>query len=549
MHSNWDMNGEAWQALQQLPHLIRFSLTSDSSMGTNLCHMSALAPLAGTLQHLTIYTSVPPDEQVQQEQVVDYNALGSLTQLTTLLLPVVEKRQGLDSISRCSKLVNLILESDSAAASMVLTLLEWSSLCQLTQLQVLELPGLTCLGPRQASSSWEMLFGLQQLQQLNGLVLPHSALPALAKLPNLNYLMCFWEQEVGQQDALLQQPWNRCLSVITLVVCGGTLLLWGFPGLLELMQRKPWAPAVFEAAAQHCTALVRLCLDRKSEEGIEPQEYPKAWQRSSFRASAPAAARSAALCKLAGLQQLRRLELAVDDNTEVAALSAFQQLHSLSLIVPARSECSVRSLLMLAALRQLQGLQLELPGWSCHNLLPSQLEDLLLLLSSVRHVKSLFIKVLKKDFDEVYSVVVAAVVVMREQGLMPKLHYTDEFGLFELGRTGHLLGVGRLLGADSDAEDHDAIIGGGNAESDGEGGSEDEGSDEDGAESDEEGDGNGNGGSEDEGGEAAGVDGGDGDGGGGGGDGGEGAGGGAAVSHGGGNAGVVGADAYENAVD
>jgi hypothetical protein len=235
---------------------------------------------------------------------------------------------------------------------------------------------------------------------------------------------------------------------------------------------------------------------------------------------APGAARTAALRKLAGLQKLQQMELAVADNAEVATLSVFKQLQGLTLIVPACSSCSVRGLPLLAALRQLQCLQLEVPGKSCSVWKDEDL--LLLLLSSMRHVKTAYIKVLEKDFTEVYYAVVAAFEAMCEQGLIEDLHVTDESALLERSRTGFLLGVRPLLDAGSGDE----------------------------------GDGNDDGGSEDEGDDAAGAGGGNADGVGGGGEdgaaaggGGEGAGDGAADHHGDGDNGCVGADADDDGVD
>jgi hypothetical protein len=237
LRGNWNLNRQAWQAIQQLPSLSPLSVRVDSGMSSNMCHLSALEPLAGTLQHFSIGLRRPADAHVQQEQAVDYSALGSLTQLTSLLLSVVPERQGLHSIGKCSKVTQLAISARlpadaSSAAFMVLTPLEWSNMCQMTQLQTLNLWGLAC---GQHSSGWQHLSGRQQLQELDIPIMPYAALPALASLPKLRNVRCRWEQEEEQQPAVVQQFQSaRCLSVQTLIVLQGTPPLWAFPGLLEL---------------------------------------------------------------------------------------------------------------------------------------------------------------------------------------------------------------------------------------------------------------------------------------------------------------------------
>jgi hypothetical protein len=283
---------------------------------------------------------------VQQELAVDYNVLGSLIKHTELLVPVVEQRQGLDSISRCSELVSICLgptqepaRRASLAALGELKAFEWSSICTMTPLTALVLPGLSCAQFNQ-SSTWDLLSNLQQLQTIYAEVLPVAAVPALAQLPALEELMCHWEQGDGQQ---LPTTGNKCTSVSELIVLGGTPPFWAFPGLRDLRCCGRWEPSSFESLAKYCTGLEMLCFlcDDTNEQG---QMRP--WQASSFAlqtASAPSADRCAALRKLAGLQQLRHLELAVLDDAEVAMLPAFHQLECLTVIVPIGSRCNVRA--------------------------------------------------------------------------------------------------------------------------------------------------------------------------------------------------------------
>ncbi|WIA12031.1 hypothetical protein OEZ85_012111 [Tetradesmus obliquus] len=125
-------------------------------------------------------------------------------------------------------------------------------------------------------------------------------------------------------------------------------------------------------------------------------------------------ARTAAMSSLAALQHLKEIALSVNENAEVAAVSALQQVELLLLVVPMRSSCSVHGLAVLAAMRQLQELTLELPGFSKDSL---QEADMQLLLSAVRHVQRFTVKVQEKHVEAVQEVVQSAERALTEQGL------------------------------------------------------------------------------------------------------------------------------------
>jgi hypothetical protein len=120
----------------------------------------------------------------------------------------------------------------------------------------------------------------------------------------------------------------------------------------QIIQWETWQPAVFSSIAQHCQQLTAL----------EFVFLADAARTASMHAAAPAAERVAAIRSLAGLQQLRKLEFAVNDSREVAALAAATQLRTLRLQVPVGSSCSVGGLMHLVALRRLQQLDLEPRG-------------------------------------------------------------------------------------------------------------------------------------------------------------------------------------------
>jgi hypothetical protein len=220
---------------------------------SSILHVSALAPLASTLRTLDM---APDVYQLQQNKIVDYSALSSLSSLTALGLPLAADRQGLSSISSCALLQRLGLEFKGAAdAAQQVTLQpsELSALGQLTRLTSLALQGTGC----KDSASWSFLSSLRRLKDMCVVPgLPHAAVAALAHLTCLTELVCGWQQQDG-----LPQTTQRCAAVRRLFAVDGVPPLCAFPGLTSLVQCNPWDPAVFTSAAQCCTRLEALQLE------------------------------------------------------------------------------------------------------------------------------------------------------------------------------------------------------------------------------------------------------------------------------------------------
>jgi hypothetical protein len=401
--TEWLGHPRVWQAVAQLPglHTLQFEAAgSDVVMPpSSVAQLSALAGLASTLQTLEI----PPGlNQQQQSQVVDYSALGSLSRLTSLTLPLSVERQAFGSISTCSQLQHLHLGCEAGATAGHHVTLQPGELCalsQLTQLTRLWLYGAAC----EDSAGWNFLSSLRQLQELAvEPCLPYTAVAALAHLTCLSELSCGWEQREGAQ-----QPTARCAGVRDLSVQNGVPPLCAFPGVTSLMQCMPWEPAVLASAAECCTQLKELALQDSFGGHL-------ICETGSLHASAPAAARTAAVSSLAALQQLQKLTLSVNDNAEVAVASALRHVTQLCLVVPLVSSCTVPGLVVLAAMQQLQWLTLELVSASKSSL---QDADVQVLLSAVRHVPHVGLRVQEKHLRGVQGVVRRAKTVLTEQGL------------------------------------------------------------------------------------------------------------------------------------
>lgn len=400
----WHAHPRVWQALGQLQGLNSLQFRAADStvlmLPSSVAHMSALASLASSLHTLVID---PPFKQLQQEEVVDYSALSSLSSLTCLSLPLAAERRGLSSISSCCQLQGLCLEFKGvtgAAQQVTLQPSELSALGRLTQLTGLLLDGTAC-GDH---AGWSFFSRLRQLQQLSVKpVLPHTAVAALAHLTCLSQLTCGWEQHEGPPHANV-----RCAAVRELLVADGVPPLHAFPGLTSLMQFMPWEPAVLCSAAECCTQLEELRMYSKFGGSLVTE-------RGSLPVSATAAARTAALSSLAALQHLQHLDVSVNDNAEVAAVAALQQVKRLVVVVPTRSSCSMQGLaVMAAAMKQLQHLTLQLSNGSRSTM---QEADVQLLLCAVRHVRSVQFGVQERHVRGVDLAVRRARRALTEQGL------------------------------------------------------------------------------------------------------------------------------------
>jgi hypothetical protein len=400
----WHARPRVWHAIGQLPGLKVLRITS-AAVGvqmpiSGLAHLSALSNLASSLQTLDIAMHC---RQHEPNQVADYSALGSLSGLTSLSMPLAAVRQGLNSISSCSKLRRLELvaedEEDEARES-TLQPNELAALGQMAQLTRLQLLGAAC----ESTSDWSFLSRLQQLQDLDlepGL--PCCAVTALAHLTCLSTLMCGWQQQ--QRPGLVTA---RCAAVRVLGVGSGVPPLCAFPGVVELLQSRAWDPSVLGSVSKCCTQLKRLTLHQLFGGSVVCSE-------GSLLVSAPAAARTAALSSLTALQQLSILALSVNDNAEVTAVSGLKQIRRLLLVVPLQSTCTVQGLAVcLAAMSQLQAIRLELSGSSKRSLVDA---DVQLLLSAVRHVPRVGILVQQQHVEGVQEVVQRAEGVLKEQGL------------------------------------------------------------------------------------------------------------------------------------
>jgi hypothetical protein len=74
---------------------------------SSFVHLSALSNLASCLH--TLHVEQQSCNQDEPNQVANYSALGSLSCLKYLRMPLAAARQGLDSISSCTKLSSLSL--------------------------------------------------------------------------------------------------------------------------------------------------------------------------------------------------------------------------------------------------------------------------------------------------------------------------------------------------------------------------------------------------------------------------------------------------------
>uniref|UniRef100_A0A383W4Q4 Uncharacterized protein n=1 Tax=Tetradesmus obliquus TaxID=3088 RepID=A0A383W4Q4_TETOB len=411
----WHAHPRVWQAFGQLLGLgsLQFSAASTGvqMLPSSIAQVSALAGIASSLRTLLVE---PGLDQLQADQAVDYSALGSLSSLTRLCLPLAAERQGLSSISSCCQLQRLTLEfkdaSDAVALLRQQVTLQSSELAALGEL--MQLTRLTMDGTPSApseDSGWSFLSSLQQLRVLDVTAcLPHTAVAVLAHLTCLTSLRCGWEQHrTGQPRAEV-----RCTAVRELCVLDGAPPLCVFPGLTEIIQCMAWDPAVLSSAAECCPQLNLLQMCNEFGGGL-------ACDAGSLLASAPATARTAAVSSLAALQQFVQLSLAVNDNAEVCALAALQQVKVLYLVVPVSSSCSVQGLAVgLAAMRQLQDITSELPDSINSSL---QHDDVQLLLSAVRHVDRVEYMVQQKhvEVEVVQDAVQSAIRVLTEQGLPP----------------------------------------------------------------------------------------------------------------------------------
>jgi hypothetical protein len=177
-----------WQAIAQLPGLnaLRFwSGSNDALMPpSSLAQLSALAGLAGTLHTLEMLRKF---DRRQQHQVVDYSALGSLSRLTAVVLPLAAERQGLGSISAQLQQLHLkFTAAEGTVQQVTLQPSELSALGQLAQLNRLVLVGTGC----EDNAGWSFLSSLRQLEGLYVPSLPHAAVAALAHLTCLSKLKC-----------------------------------------------------------------------------------------------------------------------------------------------------------------------------------------------------------------------------------------------------------------------------------------------------------------------------------------------------------------------
>jgi hypothetical protein len=192
---------------------------------------------------------------------------------------------------------------------------------------------------------------LNKLQEVDLDGWSSSMLPSLAQCTQLSSLHGEWVKPPAagtRRRSSGNAPIIECPSVLTLGALGDWPVA-SFKQARHITQWETWQPAVFKSIAQHCQQLTALKF-----ECLEDRE-----RTASMPAEAPAAQRVAAIRSLAGLQQLRLLEVTVNDSREVAALAAATQLRTLGLLVPVGSSCSMTGLMHLVALRRLQQLVLD----------------------------------------------------------------------------------------------------------------------------------------------------------------------------------------------
>jgi hypothetical protein len=230
----WHADEQVWEAIGQLPQLRFLMLTwDDLDVTMTPRHLSALAPLASTLQALNVRQHRWPEQELNS--TIDHSFVGAFTTLTSLGLQLPPSRTGLDSVSGCCGLRKLNLSVEEwTTEDVALKRNEVAAICQLAGLEEMHLYGLT-LGER--NDACGLLPGLKQLQQLYVPWLHYAAVPALASLRQLKVLTCGWDhQQLGDS----WRSARRCTSLQTLRVVSGKPPLWAFPGLEVLFQKYPW---------------------------------------------------------------------------------------------------------------------------------------------------------------------------------------------------------------------------------------------------------------------------------------------------------------------
>jgi hypothetical protein len=229
---------------------------------------------------------------------------------------------------------------------------------------------------------------LQQLQQLhlNGLNL-FDALPTLAKLTQLSSLTGRWQTppaapQAGAAGAM------QLTAVRHLAILGGYVPFSAFPAVQTVMYSDTCSPNALLSLSQHCKSLQALTADATWDKDT-----------NTLAPTATAEERTAAVASLAALPQLHSLFLAVNDNAEVSALAVVSQLQQLTLFVPYGSRitrgCSAMGLASLALLRNLQLLELQLPGLFIEG------EAVCGMISSMQCIQSVEMCVMPGDDDEV----------------------------------------------------------------------------------------------------------------------------------------------------
>ncbi|KAF8063016.1 hypothetical protein HT031_003855 [Scenedesmus sp. PABB004] len=350
LSSSWAGSDAAWRAVGLATQLtrvaVRFEIIDDTALrsAAMLSHLSALTAVSALASLDVDIAGVDGVHSSAQH----YGWLAGLAALTQLVLPLVPDHQGLAAIGACAGLRSLVLgmqySSDDAGDSV------WPMLGEAECTALARCRRLTSLNVRVDQGSdphlLAALAALTGLQDLTVDQLSRESLPCLPSLSRLTRLEGSWVEGGAASGAIA-----ACSSVVELWG-SGLVLFEAFPCLREAVQAGPWPPTSLQRLAAHCSGLTALGLCCYDE-----------WAGPSFEAGTSAQAeRVAALRALAGLKELRVLDVSASDDAEVAALATPTQVTGLQLRVPTGSACTPAGLMGLARMTWLCDVWLELFG-------------------------------------------------------------------------------------------------------------------------------------------------------------------------------------------
>jgi hypothetical protein len=348
--------GPIWEIVGQATQLTELQLLLEDCCRPGLVALglSALLPLSSTLCDLLIHQDGDIQVEAESQSATEcWHSLSHLICLTSLDLDLNSSRTGLSAIQSCTALRRLQLYfkghplSEAGCRPSIEECAALAQLTGLTELLLVPLKLTPLFAQSRAADGAEavalksMMQHLQQLQQLNlsGLYdLDCSFLPVLACLPRLTYLECSWAPniEFGWQG-------TKCSQILYHKTDGKGIPVQALPELTSLVTQAPLKLSQLADVACHCKKLKELDVISLTGPLLVPN-----------------AERGAALRSLTALQLLTQLQIGVQDDIEVAAITELIQLQHLHLSIRASSTVSPVLLASLCKLTQLCYLRLNL---------------------------------------------------------------------------------------------------------------------------------------------------------------------------------------------